>query len=1058
MAMIKLKRTTEICWRMLLKPFIVLGLVLLMLFLVFLARIAYKPLSLTEYSEQIKKLFLPEDSYIDFEQLYIYFDGSLSLYAHKPEFAISGQSFKAEKIRFEFSKRYTLTLRPAFKHIEIESPYAYADLSVNNQLDKDKEKVDTLPESQLVSSFFENKFQVPMYKGQSFLDLFSGQQGRFWKALRTINITDGRIELDTKDGTPFFVDNLNVHFSKNFLYGQQLSINADVVEEDVSFPYEVLVTHSPRSERVKVNVKVDSLNLNTFHDEIGFGEDFKVSGIYSVNGHFYINEQNKLEDMKMNLSGRKSYFDIFVYSHPLKFESWKATMSLSDDADGKIKLDHIRAVDHQGLEISGYAHLTGLAKRLGLDAQLTLSELDLNQAFHYIPDLVAGQTRSWLEGHITKSETEEVYLTFKGDFLDFPFEGRGDDAKGLFRVESRIKTAILSYMDKMPPLEEIKANFLLENDYIKTDVVSAKTRRQNLTFGKVELTNLYKRHYPELSLSTEVAGKVQDLLDLLMYILPDTGGLIGDVAGKHASTFALSLPLKNDIYYEDLKFTAAAKIEEGALVPPYIGALYKSPQSDLLVTEEKLEYKGKGYLNTQPVDVVWKENIKAFGEETFVEVISDIDQKTIEKTLEEEALPFELEGTALAKLQLNKAEKNYMDYKLFADLTTSSLQIKDLNWRKEKDLKSFIESTGKLTLDGQTLIVNEALLRAPETEVRGKAKINLMTGYTHYFDFAPIKIGQSDFVAAFKENEFFKVTGDKLDLRLFDSNKKASSQKQKQKFFDQNIDVDVALKKVLTAGGALNDLSLKAKKLKGYWESAKADALTNKEHKVSLTLERNTKETRILKAHAENAGDFLKALDLYPNLRDGALDLQFNLLDVRDPVDKEALQRGNGYLEISNSHLVKAPILAKILSLLSLEQIANLDKGIIFERIAIPLHLKNSIIISKDIRLEGPSMAIKGRALVNTEAEKIDVEGTLVPISTLNKSVNAIPIVGDILTGSQDALFAAEFSFSGDLNNPKVAVNPLSAVTPGIIKDLVGVLNKYGAISQDAYEDWNVED
>lgn len=1039
----KVKKTSIFCWRYALRPFIVLGLVFAVVFIAFLGRIAYKPLSLESYAPYVQDYLLPEEVSFSFDKLYLYFDGSLNLYADLPNFKYYGQEFLAKKARFEFSKRHTLSLRPAFKHIELEEPY----IRIEPTFTASKEAADSFD----FKKFLTNGLQIPIKDSVSIVHSLDEDTSLFWKAMRTLRINNGRLVIAFQNDE-IQIDKLNADFVKHHFHGQtaEIGMSLKLGKQGAPKPFRLSFAHEAGADNLRVDLKAEEIDLHRimhFADlDMSLGEKAKVA----IDGFIEVNEKNEISANKFHIKGHMIKLPVEIaYTDPIRLEKAEADLSLTAEHGGALKLDQIKVKDEQGLDIDGYAYLKGLTDEIILDTDIDLSPLQLKQAYYYIPSKLVGHTRTWLENNFAKSQTTPVNLRFNGPLLKFPFE---DKSEGLFRIKTEIETTLITYMDEMPPVENIHAYFLLENDFINVDIVSATTRGQKVNKGRVTLDNLYNDTPPMLRLETEVSGGIQDLLDILFYILPNSG-LIGDVEGTHSGTFNLSAPLKDGLDFSDIKFDATTNLIDAALVPPYIGALFSSKDSQIYVDQDKLAFKGKGYLNTQPVDVVWKENLNNFGDETFIEVISNVNQVTLEKTLEQE-MPFTLKGTSLTKLILENAGNQKFNYKLFADLTEGELNLNNLNWTKTKGKKAFIESDGKLQIDGQRIWIDNVLLRAPETEVKGTAIVDLTSGKSSEFTFDPVKMGLSDFKITFNEEKNFEVIGKSLDLRLIGKGKETDD----SIVFKYNGEAKLRIDEILTAGGRLKDVSLDALKKDGFWESAKLNLITEKKHKANLTLERISDESRQLKAHAENAGDFLRALDFYPNLRDGVLDAQISLQDVRDPLDQEALVRGNGYLEITNANMVKAPILAKIISLLSLEQIANLDKGIIFDRISLPFQLKDSLVISKKAQLEGPSIAIKAQALVNVGADKIDVEGTLVPISNLNKAVDSIPVVGSLLTGSQDSLFAAEFSFSGDLDDPKVAVNPLSAVTPGIVKDLVDVLNKYGAVSQDKYKDWDLSD
>jgi hypothetical protein len=59
-------------------------------------------------------------------------------------------------------------------------------------------------------------------------------------------------------------------------------------------------------------------------------------------------------------------------------------------------------------------------------------------------------------------------------------------------------------------------------------------------------------------------------------------------------------------------------------------------------------------------------------------------------------------------------------------------------------------------------------------------------------------------------------------------------------------------------------------------------------------------------------------------------------------------------------------------------------------------------------------------------------------MDTLNKVLGKIPLVGNILTGGEGGgVFAATYSIKGSSDDPRVSVNPLSVLTPGILRRIL---------------------
>ena len=63
------------------------------------------------------------------------------------------------------------------------------------------------------------------------------------------------------------------------------------------------------------------------------------------------------------------------------------------------------------------------------------------------------------------------------------------------------------------------------------------------------------------------------------------------------------------------------------------------------------------------------------------------------------------------------------------------------------------------------------------------------------------------------------------------------------------------------------------------------------------------------------------------------------------------------------------------------------------------------------------------------------LSGTFVPLYGLNSFVSNIPLLGDILTSRKgEGIIGMTYTMEGTFAEPDISVNPLSALTPGILR------------------------
>ena len=82
----------------------------------------------------------------------------------------------------------------------------------------------------------------------------------------------------------------------------------------------------------------------------------------------------------------------------------------------------------------------------------------------------------------------------------------------------------------------------------------------------------------------------------------------------------------------------------------------------------------------------------------------------------------------------------------------------------------------------------------------------------------------------------------------------------------------------------------------------------------------------------------------------------------------------------------------------------------------------------------GPSISVLMEGYIQTD-ELISLRGTLVPASTINRSIASIPLIGDLLVGKKvgEGVFGVSFKIKGPPKNLETKVNPIKTLTPRFI-------------------------
>ncbi|MCI5110783.1 MAG: DUF3971 domain-containing protein [Marivita sp.] len=139
----------------------------------------------------------------------------------------------------------------------------------------------------------------------------------------------------------------------------------------------------------------------------------------------------------------------------------------------------------------------------------------------------------------------------------------------------------------------------------------------------------------------------------------------------------------------------------------------------------------------------------------------------------------------------------------------------------------------------------------------------------------------------------------------------------------------------------------------------------------------------------------------------------------------------DGALDVVNTRLRDAPGIASLLDAISI--VGLLDQlegpGILFTEVEARFRLTPDQLILTRSSATGPSMGISMDGTYNLGAGMLDLQGVLSPIFFLNG-------IGSIFTRKGEGLIGFNFNLTGPANQPNVSVNPLSALTPGMFREI----------------------
>jgi hypothetical protein len=176
------------------------------------------------------------------------------------------------------------------------------------------------------------------------------------------------------------------------------------------------------------------------------------------------------------------------------------------------------------------------------------------------------------------------------------------------------------------------------------------------------------------------------------------------------------------------------------------------------------------------------------------------------------------------------------------------------------------------------------------------------------------------------------------------------------------------------------------------------------------------------RVQGEDAGAILTAANLFTRAQGGSLDMLLR------PVGAESY---TGQAWVKGIEVRDAPVLASLLNAASviglLQQLVG--QGIVFDEASAEFRIDPTRVTVARASAMGAGLGLSMDGVFDTEAYAMDFQGVLSPLYILNG-------IGSILTRPGEGLLGFNFTLTGDPDAPTVGVNPLSVLTPGMLREI----------------------
>ena len=386
-------------------------------------------------------------------------------------------------------------------------------------------------------------------------------------------------------------------------------------------------------------------------------------------------------------------------------------------------------------------------------------------------------------------------------------------------------------------------------------------------------------------------------------------------------------------------------------------------------------------------------------------------------------------------------EKGKYDFESLIELYNDSILINEINYKKDKESKSILKLIGNF-VENNDINIEHALYSENENKI-STSNLKLSKDYK-VKDIDQLELNylnknkKRNHINIIKNNNNYILFGDHFDgsLLVKDLLKGDSKNSFLKIFHNLNSEIVLNLNKFYSGYQSYLEkiegkLNVKNNKI----HSGKINALLNKENKFSLNIKTDSNNEKVTNLYIEKPEPFIKNYKFIKGFEEGSLSY--------DSVEKNGLSKSK--LKIYDFKIKEVPVLAKLLTLASLQGIADLltGEGIRFDEFDMDYESVRDTTTIKEMYAIGPAISILMEGYI--EKNKLtSLRGTLVPATTINKTIAKIPLLGNILVGKKvgEGVFGVSFKIKGQPKNLKTTVNPVKTLTPRFITRTVEKLKR----------------
>lgn len=788
---------------------------------------------------------------------------------------------------------------------------------------------------------------------------------------------------------------------------------------------------------------IDQLSLN--------GDRTRVGGEMRLRNVSAILRADPNEPAAFDISLPSVRFDVpATFSEPVALANVRVVGEV-DSAQRTIRFTQVSAQN-------GQATLTGAGRlywaeanpnrptRTGVEFNGQVAgAVDARTAIHMWPVGLGEGAREFLVESIQGGQVTDATVRIDIRPTDLTDDDTGFRAEAI-DVRFNVTDGALRFLDTMSPLTNITGSAVVRGNSFNMTASSARINNLAVSNASVVVPR-FKPKGDMLTITASAAGEARNMVELLLQEPLSLGDRLpvetASIAGRGNVTLRLQRPLLSDVPFEDWRFTVNGQLRDlAANMTERRGAL-SNGQLTVRGDQRAVTISGPIRAGTSQIqNVRWTENIargRAGQSSSEYQISGDFDANDLERL----GYPVARYAQGRVGVTVNGQGRGFDvdNARIDLDLTNAAIEIPRQFWTKRAGQAASARFNVQRQSDGG-LLFTDLDARGAGLNAQGRVRLT-RDEHIQEADLTRLVIeGRSDArltaIRAADGGLDVNVRGALFDAAPFMGSEPAPAGATPASAASTPppapLRATVAVSRLKLRGGAtMSDARVNLVMLRGALASLTAEGRSPRDRAFSLGLGPRADDPQgRIRLRSDDAGFAVAALTGMDNIVGGTASADG---DWRGGPPSQA----RFTVRMNDFNVVRLPAMAQLLSsagsLTGFVDTLNGD-GIGFSVMEAEMAYANDRVTFTEGSMRGPALGLTGSGSYDINRDNLDVDGVVAPSPGLNLSMlGEVPVLGNLLVSRRgEGVFGMTYSINGQAAEPRTFVNPMSALTPGILR------------------------